>query len=58
MDISSLPNPFNCTMALESTQPLTEMGTNNFPGGKSWLACKGDNLAATCELIAQKLWKP
>jgi hypothetical protein len=28
------PNPSSCTMALWSTQPLTEMSTRNLPGGK------------------------
>jgi hypothetical protein len=28
------PNPSSRTMALESTQSLTEMSTGNFPGGK------------------------
>jgi hypothetical protein len=27
MNILTLPNPSNCTMALEFTQPLTEMST-------------------------------
>jgi hypothetical protein len=27
------PNPSSRTMALGSTQPLTEMSTRNFPGG-------------------------
>jgi hypothetical protein len=29
----NLPNPSSRTMALESTQPLTEMSTRNLPGG-------------------------
>jgi hypothetical protein len=29
----NLPNPSSRTMALGSTQPLTEMSTRNFPGG-------------------------
>jgi hypothetical protein len=29
----NLPNPFGRTMALGSTQPLTEMSTRNLPGG-------------------------
>jgi hypothetical protein len=33
VDFYSLPNPSSCTMALESTQPLTEMSTWNLPGG-------------------------
>jgi hypothetical protein len=30
----NLPNPSSCTMALGSTQPLTEMSTRNLTGGK------------------------
>jgi hypothetical protein len=30
----NLPNPSSRTMALGSTQPLTEMSTRNFHGGK------------------------
>jgi hypothetical protein len=33
LDFFNLPNPFSCTMALGSTQPLTEMSTRNLPGG-------------------------
>jgi hypothetical protein len=29
----NLPNPSSRTMALGSTQPLTEMSTRNLPGG-------------------------
>jgi hypothetical protein len=29
----NLPNPSSLTMALGSTQPLTEMSTRNIPGG-------------------------
>jgi hypothetical protein len=36
-DFFNLPNPFSRTVALGSTQPLTEMSTINFPGVKgSW----------------------
>jgi hypothetical protein len=38
-------------MALGSTQPLTEMGSRNIPGGKERPACKADNLTAICEPI-------
>jgi hypothetical protein len=38
-------------MAPGSTQPLTEMGNRNFPGGKGRPARKADNLTAICELI-------
>jgi hypothetical protein len=49
VDSFNLPNPSSRTMALGSTQPLTEMSTRNLPGGKKRLARKADNLAAICE---------
>jgi hypothetical protein len=39
-------------MALESTQPLTEMSTRNLPGGKGRPARKADNLTAICKPIS------
>jgi hypothetical protein len=45
----SLPNPSSRTMALGSTQPLTEMGTRNILGGKGRPARKADNLSAIYE---------
>jgi hypothetical protein len=45
----NLPNYFSRTMALGSTQPLTEMNTKNLPGGKKRPARRADNLAAICE---------
>jgi hypothetical protein len=50
----NLPNLSSCTMALGSTQRLTEMSTRNLPGGKKRLARRADNLAATCE---PNVWK-
>jgi hypothetical protein len=44
-------NPSSCSMALGSTQPLTEMSTRNLPGGKVRPARKADNLTAICEPI-------
>jgi hypothetical protein len=38
-------------MALESTQPLTEMRNRNFPGGKWRPTPKADNLTANYEPI-------
>jgi hypothetical protein len=32
LDFLNLPNPSSRTMALWSTQPLTEMSTRNLPG--------------------------
>jgi hypothetical protein len=45
------PNPSSRTMALGSTQPLTEMSTRNLPGGKGRPAGEADNLYAICESI-------
>jgi hypothetical protein len=41
----NLPNPSRATMALGSTQPLTEMSTRNIP------VYKADNLTGICEPI-------
>jgi hypothetical protein len=49
VDFFSLPNPSSRTMALESTQPLTEMGTSNLPGSKKRPARRADKLAAIYE---------
>jgi hypothetical protein len=37
------------TMAMGSTQPLTEMSTRNLPGGKGQRARKADNFTAIYE---------
>jgi hypothetical protein len=42
----NLPNHSSRTMALGSTQPLTEMSTTNLPGGKKRPARRADNLTA------------
>jgi hypothetical protein len=47
----NLPNPCSRTMALGSTQPLTDMSMRNLPGAKWWPARKADNLTAICEPI-------
>jgi hypothetical protein len=44
-------NPSNHTMALGLTQPLTEMSTGIFLGGKKRPARRADNLTAICEPI-------
>jgi hypothetical protein len=49
MNIFNLPNPSSRTMALGSTQPLTEMGTKLLPGGKKRPARRADNLASIYE---------
>jgi hypothetical protein len=47
----NLPNPSSSTMALGSTQPLTEMSTRNIPEDKWRPAHKADNLTAIYEPI-------
>jgi hypothetical protein len=54
----NLPNLSSHTMALGSIQPLTEMSTTNFPGGKERPARKADKFTAILELIDWKLWEP
>jgi hypothetical protein len=38
-------------MAPWSTEPLTEMGTRDLPGGKGQTTSKADDLTAICEPI-------
>jgi hypothetical protein len=45
------PNPSSRTMAMGSTQPLTEMSTKNLPGGKGRPARKAENLTDICQPI-------
>jgi hypothetical protein len=45
-------------MTLGSTQPLTEMGTRNLPGGEGRPASKADNLTAIYEPNIYKMWEP
>jgi hypothetical protein len=47
----NLPNPSSRTMALGSTQLLTEMNNGIFLGGKGRPAHRADNLTAICEPI-------
>jgi hypothetical protein len=50
LDFFNRLNPSNRTMALGSTQPLTEMSTRNFPGDSGRPARMADNLTAIGEL--------
>jgi hypothetical protein len=52
------PNPCSRTMALGSTQLLTEMSTRNLPGGKGRPARKADHLTAIRESVVWKIWEP
>jgi hypothetical protein len=49
VNIFNLPNHASRTMALGSTQPLTEMSTRIFLEGKGLPAGRADNLATICE---------
>jgi hypothetical protein len=53
VDFFNLPNPSSRTIALGSTQLLTEMSTRNLPGlgGKGRPALIADNLTAINEPI-------
>jgi hypothetical protein len=58
VDFFNLSNPSSRTMALVLTQPLREMSTRSFPGGKKQPARRADNLATICEPNVCKLWEP
>jgi hypothetical protein len=49
VDLFGLPNSSSRTMALGSTQPLTEMSNRNLPGGEELPARRADNLAVIYE---------
>jgi hypothetical protein len=57
-EVSNWPNPFSHTMALGSTQFLTEMNTKNLLGGKGRPTRKADNFTAVFEPIVWKMWGP
>jgi hypothetical protein len=50
----NLPSLSSRTLALWSTQPLTELSTRNFSGDKKWPARRADNLAAIYEPNVRK----
>jgi hypothetical protein len=54
----NLPNPSSRTMALESTQPLTEMSIRNLPGSKGRPGRKANSLTDICEPTVYKMWEP
>jgi hypothetical protein len=49
VEFFNLSNPSSHTMALGSTQPLTEMSSRNLPVGKKRPVRRADNLAAIFE---------
>jgi hypothetical protein len=48
------PNPSSCTMTLGLTQPLTEISTRNFPGGKWWPVHRTDNIPPSVSGLSRK----
>jgi hypothetical protein len=50
-------NPSDRTMALGSTQPLTEMSTGSITWGYIWPVRKADNLT-TILCHCQEIWEP
>jgi hypothetical protein len=58
IEFFSWPTPSSRSVALGSTQPLTEMGTRNLPGGKGRPARKADNLTVIYGPIVYKMWEP
>jgi hypothetical protein len=52
------PNPCSHTMALGSTQSLTQVNTKNLPGGKGWPVRKADDLNAICVPTVYEMWEP
>jgi hypothetical protein len=51
----SWPSPSSRTMALASTQPLTEISIRNLPGFKGRPVREADNLTAICEPILENV---
>jgi hypothetical protein len=49
VDFFNLPNPSSPTMALGSTQSLSQMSTRKFPGGKMRPTLRADNISAIYE---------
>jgi hypothetical protein len=56
--IFNWPKPSSRTMALGSTQLLTEVSTRNLPGSKGRPARYADNLTVVCESTVYKMWEP
>jgi hypothetical protein len=51
LDFFNLPNPSSHTIALGSTQPLTEMSIRNLPGGVKGGLCIRLTTTPPCEPI-------
>jgi hypothetical protein len=58
VDFFNLPNPSSRTIALGSTQPLTEMSTGNLPVDKGRPTCKAENLTECLENVGASTSQP
>jgi hypothetical protein len=58
LDFLIWPKTSSRTMALRSTQSLTEMSIRHLPGGKERSARKADNFTAICKPTVWKIWEP
>jgi hypothetical protein len=59
LDFFNVCNPSSRTMALGSTQPLTEMSTRNLPGGvKDGQHIRLATLMPSVSRLSRKMWEP
>jgi hypothetical protein len=55
IEFYNFSDPSNRTMALRSTQPVTEVITTNLPGNTGQLALETAKLISNCESIMYKI---
>jgi hypothetical protein len=58
LEFFNLPNPSSLTMALGSTQPLTEISTRDLSGGKGFRHLRLTTSPHFCDTIVWKMWGP